>query len=184
MGRIILGIILGVLLVPVAVLGWFRFGHPPVAVGDAPLPMEKQITEVPLQARIDSELVKTPPIQADEGNLVSGAEVYRNECAACHGYHGKPSPFAAHMFPKAPPLWEKHSKGDIVGVSDDPPGETYWKVANGIRLTGMPAYKSVLTDTEIWQVTLLLGNANKPLPPRALEILRGQTALPEVGNKP
>jgi len=27
----------------------------------------------------------------------------------------------------------------VVGVSDDEPGETYWKVANGIRLTGMPA---------------------------------------------
>jgi len=38
-------------------------------------------------------------------------------------------------------------------VSDDEPGETYWKVANGIRLTGMPAYKNVLTDTQMWQVT-------------------------------
>jgi hypothetical protein len=31
-GSIVLGIILGVVLVPVAVMGWFRFGHPPVAV--------------------------------------------------------------------------------------------------------------------------------------------------------
>ena len=52
---------------------------------------------------------------------------------------------ALHMFPTAPPLWEKHRQGDVVGVSDDPPGETYWKVANGIRLTGMPAYKELLT---------------------------------------
>ncbi len=36
MGRIVLGIILGVLLVPVAAMCWFRFGHPPVAVADAP----------------------------------------------------------------------------------------------------------------------------------------------------
>jgi hypothetical protein len=34
--------------------------------------MEKQITGVPLHARINSEMVKTPPIQADEGNLVAG----------------------------------------------------------------------------------------------------------------
>jgi mono/diheme cytochrome c family protein len=169
-----------VLLVPVAVMGWFRFGHPPVAVADTPLPMEKQITGVPLHARINSEMVKTPPIQADEGNLVLGAEVYRDQCAACHGVHGKPSSFAAHMFPEAPPLWEKHHNGNVVGVSDDPPGETYWRVANGIRLTGMPAYKNVLTDTEMWQVTLLLANADKPLPPAALEILRGQTARAPV----
>jgi mono/diheme cytochrome c family protein len=48
-------------------------------------------------------------------------------------------------------------------------GETYWKVANGIRLTGMPAYKDLLTDTQLWQVALLLSDANKPLPPAALD---------------
>jgi mono/diheme cytochrome c family protein len=58
-------------------------------------------------------------------------------------------------------------------VSDDPPGETYWKAANGIRLTGMPAFKDTLTDTQIWQVSLLLANADKPLPPRALAIVLG-----------
>jgi hypothetical protein len=38
----------------------------------------------------------------------------------------------------------------------------------------MPSYKDVLTETEMWQVTLLLANADKPLPPMALDILRGQ----------
>ena len=65
-----------------------------------------------------------------------------------------------------------------MGVSDDPPGETYWKVANGIRLTGMPSFKSVLTETEMWQVSLLLANADKPLPPEALEILNGHSSPP------
>jgi mono/diheme cytochrome c family protein len=78
------------------------------------------------------------------------------------------------MFPYAPPLWEKHHNNDVVGVSDDQPGETYWKVANGIRLTGMPAYKQVLTETQMWQVSQLLANADKPLPPAALQILRGE----------
>jgi mono/diheme cytochrome c family protein len=80
------------------------------------------------------------------------------------------------MFPDAPPLWEAHHHGaeTMVGVSDDPPGETYWKVANGIRLTGMPAYNQVLTETQMWQVSLLLASADKPLPPAAVEILRGE----------
>jgi mono/diheme cytochrome c family protein len=80
------------------------------------------------------------------------------------------------MYPDAPPLWEKHHSGNVVGVSDDPPGETYWKVANGIRLTGMPSYNKVLTDAQMWQVSLLLANADKPLPPAALDILRPETA--------
>ncbi len=75
------------------------------------------------------------------------------------------------MFPHAPPLWKKHH-GDVVGVSDDPPGETYWKVANGIRLTGMPAFNKTLSENEMWQVSLLLANADKPLPPAALVLLK------------
>jgi mono/diheme cytochrome c family protein len=82
------------------------------------------------------------------------------------------------MFPDAPALWEKHHNGEVVGVSDDPPGETYWKVANGIRLSGMPSYKNVLTETEMWQVSLLLANADKPLPPAAVDILNGVAAPP------
>lgn len=174
MGRILLGVLMGILLVPLALLWWLRSGDVPVAVADPPLPHEQLLTGMPLHARIDREMVKTPPIQADEANLVVGAEVYRDQCAACHGLHGKPSRFGAHMFPIAPQLWEKHHNDSVVGVSDDPPGETYWKVVNGIRLTGMPAYKGVLTEIKMWQVSLLLANADKPLPPAAVEILRGE----------
>jgi hypothetical protein len=35
----------------------------------------------------------------------------------------------------------------------------------------MPSYKQVLTDIQMWQVSLLLANADKPLPPAAVEIL-------------
>jgi thiosulfate dehydrogenase len=176
MFRVLFGIVLGVILVPVAVLAWFHYGKVPVAVADPPLPQERLITQVPLNARIDREVINTPPIQPNEGTFLAGAAIYRDQCASCHGFHGKPSAFGAHMYPDAPPLWEKHKHGDVVGVSDDPPGETYWKVSNGIRLTGMPSYKDVLTDTQMWQVSLLLANADKPLPPAAVDILNGQPA--------
>jgi mono/diheme cytochrome c family protein len=85
-------------------------------------------------------------------------------------------------------LWQKHERGDVVGVSDDPPGETYWKVANGIRLSGMPSYNQVLSDTEMWQVSVLLANADKPLPPAALELLKAPlnfgAALQPAADKP
>jgi thiosulfate dehydrogenase len=172
MGRVLFGIILGIVLVPVSIALWFHFGKPPVAVADTPFWHERQITRAVLNARIDSEEIKTPPIPADETAFMAGAQIYRDECASCHGFHGRPSPFAAHMYPKAPQLWEKHHTGSTVGVSDDPPGETYWRVSNGIRLTGMPSYKDTLSDTQMWQVTLLLANADKPLPPAALDLLR------------
>jgi mono/diheme cytochrome c family protein len=175
MGRLLFGIIVGLLLAPVVLLGWFRYGHPPVAVADPPLFQERAMTGIPLHARIDREMPPVAPIQPSEDNLVAGAQVYIAQCAACHGLHGKPSSFGPHMYPAAPALWEKHHNGDVVGVSDDPVGETYWKVANGIRLSGMPSYKDVLTDTQMWQVSLLLANANKPLPPAAIDFLLGQS---------
>jgi thiosulfate dehydrogenase len=189
MGRILVGIILGIILVPVGGLAWLHFAHVPVAVADAPFPGERKIVHDPLDARIDRELIKTPPIQPDENTLVAGAQIYHDQCASCHGLHNKPSSFGAHMYPDAPPLWEVHHHGSeaVMGVTDDPPGETYWKVANGIRLTGMPSYKEVLTDNQMWQVSLLLANADKPLPPAALDILNGvatSTAQPAMPNVP
>jgi mono/diheme cytochrome c family protein len=170
--------LLAFVLVPVAVLGWLRFGRVPVAVADPPFPQERLVTGMALDARIGREVVQTPTIQADEENLAAGARIYSERCAVCHGFHGKPSAFGAHMYPDAPPLLEMHPHGaeTRMGVTDDRPGETYWKVANGIRLTGMPAFKDALTETEMWQVSLLLANADKPLPSAAVAILRGEPA--------
>ncbi len=175
MARFLLGLLIGIILIPLCVFAYFKWGKVPVAVNDPPFPQERLVTAVPLDARIDRELVKNPPIQPNEENFLAGAHIYADQCAVCHGFHGKPSVVGTHEFPTAPALWEKHRRGDVVGVSDDPPGETYWKVVNGIRLTGMPAYKDVLNDTQAWQVSLLLANADKALPPSVVSILNGET---------
>jgi mono/diheme cytochrome c family protein len=172
MGRILLGIILGIVLLAITAVSWFWFGNVPVAVNDPSFLHEREVVAIPLHARINREMEKKFPIMIDEDNLIAGAHVYSEKCAVCHGFHGKPASIGLHIFPVAPQLWEKHGK-DTVGVSDDPPGETYWKISNGIRLSGMPAYKQTLTKTEIWQVSLLLANADKPLPPSVLDLLRG-----------
>jgi thiosulfate dehydrogenase len=83
--------------------------------------------------------------------------------------------YARHMYPDAPQLWKKHPRGNAVGVSDDDAGEIYWKVDNGIRLTGMPSYSHILSDTQMWQVSLLLKNADKELPDPVAQILKAPT---------
>jgi mono/diheme cytochrome c family protein len=170
--RFLFGLILGVLIVPVCVYFYFRVGHPPVAVADQPFPLEKQIVKVPLNARIDKEMPRSAPIEASEMNLAAGAQVYREQCAACHGLYGRPSDFGAHMYPRAPQLWAPHGHSGVVGVSDDPVGETEWKVVNGIRLTGMPSFDKVLNSTQIWQVSLLLKQAAGPLPPAVMKAIQ------------
>lgn len=169
-GKVVLGFILGIVVVIAGVYAYLQWGSPPVATADEPFPFEKAIVSVPLDARIKKQL-KQPPFGVSEDVYEGGAKVYREQCASCHGTPGTDVKFAKYMYPQAPQLWKKHARGNVVGVSDDEPGETYWKVANGIRLTGMPAYNHVLSDTEMWQVSLLLKNADQQLPDPVTKIL-------------
>jgi len=162
--------LLGLLVIPVLVLLYFKVGSPPVAVADKPFPFEAQVVKVPLHARIDREMPASTAVPATPQNLNAGAQIYEDKCEFCHGTADSPSSTGQAMYPSAPQLWAKHKNG-VVGVSDDPVGETYWKVKNGIRLTGMPSYQKVLSDTEIWQVSLLLSMADKPLPAEASRTL-------------
>jgi mono/diheme cytochrome c family protein len=175
-GKVVLGFVLAMVVLAVAVGVYFRWGPVPVATADKPFPMEKQIVQVPLQARIAKQM-QTPPFGIGEDVYEGGARVYKADCAECHGTPGQDVAYAKYMYPAAPQLWKKHTKGNVVGVSDDQPGETYWKVANGIRLTGMPAFNHVLTDTQMWQVTLLLKNADQQLPDPVMKILTGQQRI-------
>lgn len=169
--RLLLGLMIGIALVPLAVLAYLSYGRVPVAVNDPAFPYERQLVHIPLDARIQREMVGTHMLP-DPTNLTAGARIYTERCAVCHGLHSRPAAIGAHMYPDAPPLLEPHHNNpEVVGVSDDPPSETYWKVENGIRLTGMPSFKTQLSDTEMWQVTLFLANANKPMPPAVIDIL-------------
>ncbi len=164
-------LVLGILIVPVFAWVYLNFGHPPVAVADPSFPMEAEIVHKPLGKRIDAEMPKASPVPINEATLTEGATVYMKQCAFCHGAPGAPSSVGKNMYPDAPPLWVSHHGNGTVGVSDDPVGETYWKVKNGIRLTGMPAYTKVLTDTEMWEVSNLLSIADKPMPDAVKQIL-------------
>ena len=159
----VLSFVAGILIVPVAALGYLDLGNPPVSVTDPAFPMEATIVHTPLGRRIDHEMPASHPDVSTPHDLIAGAAIYKRECAFCHGLPQAPSTIGKHMYPSVPQLWQSH-RNDVVGVSDDPVGETYWKVKNGIRLTGMPAYAAILSEQEMWQVSFLLSIANKPLP--------------------
>jgi thiosulfate dehydrogenase len=169
-GKVFMGFLLGIAAVAASLFLYLHFGPLPVAVADKPFPYEKQIVRLPLDARIDRE-VKTPPFGISEDVFESGAHVYHDQCASCHGVPGRDVDSARYMYPGAPQLWKKHDKSGVVGVSDDTAGETYWRVANGIRLSGMPAFEHILSDTQMWQVSLLLKNADQQLPMPVMQIL-------------
>jgi thiosulfate dehydrogenase len=155
--KFLIGLIVGMILVPLAVYVYFASGSAPVATSAAPMPFEKMLANTALHARMDKEMPKSaPPVAADEAAYTAGAQVYKDHCAVCHGLPGQAqTAIAKGMFPKPPKLLEG------TGVSDDPAGETYWKVAGGIRMTGMPGFDKTLSTTQMWQVSLLLANSDK-----------------------
>ncbi len=171
MRHFVIGLLIGLVIWPVAFYFYFRFAHVPVAVADGPLPFEGQIVQVPLHARITADMPKTVPIQPTPDNLLAGAQTYSKNCAGCHGTYSQPASFGQQIYPDAPQLWQAHGAHHVIGVSDDPPGETYWKVTNGIRLSAMPEFKQALTTEQRWQVSLLLANADKPLPQPVKDVL-------------
>lgn len=175
MKKFIFGLILGLLIPAAAGYCYFRFGFAPVATSAAPMPFEETMAKMALHARIGKEAPAKPaPIPADETNLTQGAAVYTENCAFCHGLPNQKATMAAKgMFPLPPQLFTKDEM-----VTDDPVGVTYWKVSNGIRMTGMPGFGEMLSSNQVWQVSLLLANADK-LPPQTEAALAPPAASPE-----
>lgn len=156
---LVLGILLGILLVAAGVYFYFSTGHAPVATAAPPMPFENKFANMALAAYLDKLPHPAPQVPADETNFLAGAQVYKHNCAVCHGLPDQPrTNIAEGMAPRPPQLFRG------TGVTDDEPWESYWKAEGGIRMTGMPGFKGKLSETQIWQVTVLLKNADKISP--------------------
>lgn len=153
---LILGILLAILLIACGVYLYFSTGRAPIATTDPPMPFEMKLAHLAIDARVAKQKLPESPVAAEERSYLSGAEVYKQNCAVCHGIPDQPkTAIAEGMYPPPPQLFHG------IGVSDDPVSETFWKVENGIRLTGMPGFKGRLTETQIWEVSVLLANSDK-----------------------
>lgn len=159
----VLGVVLTILVAVGATYGLVVTGHVPAAADGKPLPLEEWAANTSLRAALDREAPKGPnPVALTDANLIEGIRLYGQHCAICHGTakgNDSASPLAKGEYPDPP----QFGSG---GVEDDPEGWTYWKVANGIRWTGMPAWKATLSQQQIWTVALFLKHMDK-LPPAA-----------------
>jgi len=171
------GIAVGILLTLLAVFGgtylYFSGGHAPVATKDPEMPFEHKFAHIALDAYLSKLPHPNSPVPEAEPSFLEGAKVYKEHCAVCHGLPGEPrNAIAAGMFPPPPQLF----KG--TGVTDDEPWETYWKVYGGIRMTGMPAFSEHLSETKMWQVSVLLKNADKISPAVKAELAVAPASAP------
>jgi cytochrome c len=86
-----------------------------------------------------------------------GEEHFQHHCQICHGLDGQNTgvPFAAKM---QPPVADLSSK-DVQDYSD---GQLKWIIENGIGPSGMPGWKGILEDNEMWDMVHYI----RHLPPK------------------
>jgi thiosulfate dehydrogenase len=162
--KFILGLLLGAALILFAEYLFVAKGGIPMSTDARALPMERVLAHAAISASMGQAAKENSPVAGDEQNLLAGAQIFQRSCAGCHGRIDQPdSGVGKRMYPGAP-----HLLPPSKGVTDDEVGETHWVVKNGIRFSGMPCFSGKLSDTELWQVSQLLHNANNlPAPVQA-----------------
>ncbi len=177
MRAFLLGFIVAIVLIVVGAYIFISRGGVPMAASSKPLPLETTVAHMALRASYRNASKEPNPLPVNEENLMAGAHHYHDDCVVCHGTPGsKPTDIAAGMFPTPPQLFDPKEM-----VTDDPEGVTFWKVTNGIRLSGMPGFKDSHTDTQRWQLTMLLKHADT-LPPAVQRVLTSPAATSETGH--
>src|SRR5580692_11019501 len=90
--------------------------------------------------------MKNPLPETDE--VVSqGQEVFLGSCAQCHGADARgDTNVGRNMAPPAMDLSSPH----VQHWSD---AELFWIIQNGVRLTGMPSWRSSISDSDTWKLT-------------------------------
>jgi thiosulfate dehydrogenase len=157
--RLALDIIVAVVIVFAAGYLFVRAGALPAGQDSKPGKLEAWVANTSLAARIGRETTGiNSPLPPTESNLTAGATLYVEHCQVCHGGpDATPSDIAKGLAPDPPQLAKD-------GVEDDPEATTYWKIAHGIRFTGMPSFRPTLSDPQMWQLALFLKHMDA-LPP-------------------
>lgn len=86
-----------------------------------------------------------------------GKEHFQHHCGICHGLDGQNTgvPFAQKMSPPVADL----ASAEIQKYTD---GQLKWIIQNGIEPSGMPGWKGILDDDEMWKMVHYL----RHLPPK------------------
>lgn len=159
----IAGIVATILVAIVGAYVFLQSGLIPANADAKPGGLELWAAGTSLNATLRGQAPKQAnPVALSSANLIEGIGLYGQHCAICHGTAAgasSASPVAKGLYPAPPQLGED-------GVEDDPEGVSYWKIKHGIRLTGMPAWGSSLSDQQIWTLALFLKHMDK-LPPDA-----------------
>lgn len=85
---------------------------------------------------------------ASEGSK-AGADLFKINCAACHGIEGRGDGAASQALVPPPANLSKLNQA----AADD---YLFWRIATGKPGTAMVGWKGVLTDEQVWQVVAFI----------------------------
>lgn len=156
--RFLIGFLTAVVLVLLALFCYVRFGFVDPRADAEPGSLETKIAMPALDASVDRRAPKmNNPIQPTQENLLAGMKIYQASCAGCHGDISRPhSAFGDSFYPRAPQFAED--------APDMPENQNFYIIEHGVRLSGMPGWKTILSQSDVWQVTTFLSHMDK-LPP-------------------
>lgn len=98
---------------------------------------------------------KNNPLPETAAIVSQGQEVFLGSCAQCHGADGRgDTNVGRSMTPPAMDLSSSH----VQHWSD---AELFWIIQNGVRLTGMPAWKSSVSDDDTWKLARFIRNLSR-----------------------
>lgn len=122
----------------------------------SPFPLEAGLGQSRIIAAIDGSYNdKTNPTAATPQNLTAGKTIYNANCAFCHGVSGQgDADIGKNMFPPAANLRQQAT----LNKTD---GQLFWIVENGLAFVGMPAFKSTLSQDDLWKVILYIRQLQK-----------------------
>lgn len=147
-----LGFLIGVIALALAGFLYVRLGFVD-ARADIPInPLERRLAMPSLDASVDRHAPERKnPLDAGDANLLAGMKVYQTNCASCHGdINHHDAPLADALYPRAPQFLDD--------APDMPENQNFYIIQHGVRLSGMPAWKQLLNDQQIWQVTTFLSH--------------------------
>jgi thiosulfate dehydrogenase len=156
------GFLLGVIITLIVIFGgtylYLRLGFFDVSAVPNPGKTESKMANMSMDASVDRRAPKGPnPVPLTDDVLIDAAKEYEEHCAMCHGsQNSKAMNFGPKLSPRAPSL--------IRHPMDDPDGNIYWVIQNGIRMTGMPAWSGHFSDNTTWGIVHLLKHVDKVSP--------------------
>src|SRR5271156_2902596 len=95
---------------------------------------------------------KKNPLPESDEVVSQGQEVFLGSCAQCHGADGRGD---SNIGPKMDPPAMDLSSSHVQHWSD---AELFWIIRNGVRLTGMPAWRSSISDNDTWKLARFIHN--------------------------